>query len=86
MGSKLHEAGCVESDQDVRIIIISFPSDLGYGLPDNAPPPRLHYTTFWKSITRKTYRKHKLDMKSSVKDWVVSNYSRKECSLSETLS
>lgn len=26
-------------------------------LPANAPPPRLHYTTFWRSLTKKIYNK-----------------------------
>jgi hypothetical protein len=31
-------------------------------LPSPAPPPKLHYTTFWKSLTRRAYYKRKQDI------------------------
>ena len=41
--------------QHVTQFIILEPSRL-LGLPNPAPPPKLHYSTWWRSITRRIYR------------------------------
>jgi hypothetical protein len=37
-------------------------------LPVAAPPPRLHYITFWRSIGRRMYNKHQDDMIQSARE------------------
>ena len=32
-------------------------------LPSPAPPPKLHYSTFWRSVTRRIYQQNKQALK-----------------------
>jgi hypothetical protein len=49
-----------EVSQIIRFEIFDFRHQ--YKLPDPAPPPKLHYSTFWRSVTRRIYHKMYLDV------------------------
>jgi hypothetical protein len=40
----------------------------GNSVPANAPPPRLHYTTFWRSLTRRVYCKQMNETKMKARN------------------
>jgi hypothetical protein len=39
-----------------------------HSVPANAPPPRLHYTTFWRSLTRRVYCKQMNETKMKARN------------------
>ena len=47
--------------QESEILIVRFvlESPTEYRLRPNAPPPKLHFSTFWRSVSRRIYNKHK---------------------------
>ena len=41
-------------------------------LPSPAPPPKLHYTTFWKSLTRRAYHKRQQEIQRLARESILS--------------
>ena len=49
----------VHNAQDSGIFVFQFVLHSSeYRLRSDAPPPKLHYSTFWRSITRRMYNQH----------------------------
>jgi hypothetical protein len=45
-------------------------------LPNPAPPPKLHYATFWRSVTRRMVYKHSLDARQLARESVIRDLSK----------
>ncbi len=45
----------IRHSQHITHFILADPSRM-IGLPWNAPPPKLHYSTWWRSVTKRIYR------------------------------
>ena len=44
----------IRCDQNTTYFMIEAPAKL-LGLPNPAPPPKIHYSTWWRSIVRRIY-------------------------------
>jgi hypothetical protein len=55
------------NSKPVRSIILFNITDLenSHQLPSPSPPPKLHYSTFWRSVARRIYYKHLEETKQS---------------------
>jgi hypothetical protein len=58
VGCEVNGLALIRHSQQVTYFIILDPSRL-LELPHPAPPPKLHYSTWWRSITRRIYRANK---------------------------
>ena len=45
-------------------------------LPNPAPPPKLHYATFWRSVTRRIYYKNSSEAMQRARESVVRDLSK----------
>jgi hypothetical protein len=68
-------------DQVIVIDFASFEPHQQYRLPIPAPPPRLHFTTFWRSLTRRMYAKHHDEMILAARSTAMKSANRRKIDL-----